>query len=77
MGFQRKTDMADGLKPLQTGVGVPAGMEMITTANTAMLQLRRLARMLNIDIRNMFNQLCRVSMLERVLDSPEELGQDF
>ena len=70
-------EMADGLKPLQTGVGVPAGMEMITTANTAMLQLRELARMLNIDIRNMFNQLCRVSMLERVLDSPEELGQDF
>ena len=32
---------------------------------------------LNVDIQNMFNSLCRVAMLEDVLDSPDSLGVDF
>jgi len=77
IAVQEKERMARALMPLQTGVGVAGGMSMGVQAIQAMLELDPNKRGLNIDIMNMFNALCRVSMLEDLLDSETLLGEDF
>ena len=43
----------------------------------AYLRLNRDNRGLSVDITNMFNDLCRVSFMEDLLESQELLGEDF
>ena len=43
----------------------------------AFLRLNHEHRGLSVDITNMFNDLCRVSFMEDLFESPELLGEDF
>ena len=42
-----------------------------------MLRLDRSKGLLNIDIQNMFNTLCRTALMEDIMDSKNLLGCDF
>ena len=72
-----KRDMQQAMAPIQTGVALPGGMAMGVYVVECMLRLDPGKAALNVDIQNMFNSLCRVAMLEDVLDSPDSLGVDF
>ena len=61
----------------QTGVGVAGGIMVGVTTMAAMTELDPSKFVLNEDIRNMFNELDRCSMMEDLLDSAELIGEDF
>jgi hypothetical protein len=63
--------------PVQTGVGVPGGLSMMTAFVEAMMRLDRGKKKLDVDITNMFNELCRVTLMEELLESEELVGVDF
>ena len=69
--------MRKGFMPMQTGVGVPGGQSMMTAFVEAMMRLDRGKRKLDVDIANMFNELCRVTLMEELLLSEELVGVDF
>ena len=75
--FASKARMRKALMPVQTGVGVPGGLSMMTAFVEAMMRLDRGKRKLDVDIANMFNELCRVTLMEELLGSEELLGVDF
>jgi hypothetical protein len=50
---------------------------MMTVMIEAFLRLDRAKRELDVDITNMFNELCRVTLMEDMLTSEERLGVDF
>ncbi len=47
--------------PMQTGVAVPGGQQMMTAFLEAFMRLDRGKRKLDVDIKDMFNEACRVS----------------
>ena len=69
--------MRKAFTPIQLGVGVPGGAQLLTALFEAFLRLNRDNRGLSVDITNMFNDLCRVSFMEDLLESQELLGEDF
>ena len=75
----KKAKMVAALAPLQVGIGVPGGAAVASAVVEAILRADTDKHMLNIDIRNMFNELCRVMMIEDILDTedPDFLGEDF
>ena len=74
---QSKARMRKAFTPIQLGVGVPGGAQLLTAVFEAFLRLNRDNRGLSVDITNMFNDLCRVSFMEDLLESQELLGEDF
>ena len=50
---------------------------MMTAFEEAMMRLDRGKRKLDVDITNMFNELCRVTLMEELLVSEELVGVDF
>ena len=78
MSFNDKERMARALMMCgQTGVAVADGLQMGVYMLEVMLRLDPNKGMLNVDIQNMFNTLCRVSLMEDIMDSEEILGVDF
>ena len=73
----KKAAMMRALAPLQVGIGVPGGSAVASAVVEAVLRADAEKHMLNVDIRNMFNELCRVTMMEDILDSEDFLGEDF
>ena len=73
----KKAKMVAALAPLQVGIGVPGGAAVASAVVEAILRADTEKHMLNIDIRNMFNELCRVTMMEDILESEDFLGEDF
>ena len=63
--------MRKAFTPIQLGVGVPGGAQLLTALFEAFLRLNRDNRGLSVDITNMFNDLCRVSFMEDLLESQE------
>jgi hypothetical protein len=61
----------------QVGVAVAGGLNAMVLEFEARLRQNLADRGLNIDIRNMFNELCRVIMQEKLLGSAEDLGVDL
>ena len=74
---ESRARMRKGFMPMQTGVGVPGGQSMMTAFVEAMMRLDRGKRKLDVDITNMFNELCRVTLMEELLVSEELVGVDF
>ena len=66
--FCSKAKYRRGFMPMQTGVGVPGGQQMMTAFMEAFLRLDRGKRKLDVDIENMFNALCRVATAEDLGD---------
>ena len=78
MAFNDKEKMARALMTSgQTGVAVPGGLQMGVYMLEVMLRLDRSKGLLNIDIQNMFNTLCRTALMEDIMDSKNLLGCDF
>jgi hypothetical protein len=75
--FHWKKKMALALAPMQTGVAIAGGAAMGVHMMEAMMRLDPSKGELNVDIQNMFNTLCRVSLLEDVITSEADLGIDF
>jgi hypothetical protein len=69
--------MVKAMAPIQTGVALPGGMAMGVYVVQTMMMLDPRKGALNVDIQNMFNNLCRIAMLEDVVDSEELVGVDF
>ena len=73
----KKAKMMKALAPLQVGIGVPGGAAVAAAVVEAVLRADTAKHALNVDIRNMFNELCRVTMMEDILESEDFLGEDF
>ena len=71
MCFHYKKRMKKALAPIQTGVAVAGGAAMGVYMLECMMRLDPAKAQLNVDIQNMFNTLCRVSLLNDVIDSEE------
>ena len=56
---------------------MPGGLQMGVYMLEVMLRLDRSKGLLNIDIQNMFNTLCRTALMEDIMDSKDLLGCDF
>ena len=56
------------MAPIQTGVALPGGMAMGVYVVQTMMLLDPDKGALDVDIQNMFNSLCRIAMLEDVVD---------
>ena len=70
MAFNDKERMARALLMCgQTGVAVPGGLQMGVYMLEVMLRLDKDKGLLNVDIQNMFNTLCRVALMEDIMDS--------
>ncbi len=63
--------------PVQTGVAVPGGQQMMTAFLEAFMRLDRGKRKLDVDIKNMFNEACRVSAAEDLVNSEQLIGEDL
>ena len=61
----------------QMGVAVEGGLNALVLDMECELRSNVSMRALSMDIRNMFNELCRVAMQEDLLDSLELLGVDL
>ena len=60
----QKPRMVAAMAPLQVGIGLPGGPEVASSVVEAFLRIHPDKHGLNVDIRNMHNELCRVNMLE-------------
>ena len=56
---------------------MPGGLQMGVYMLEVMLRLDRSKGLLNIDIQNMFDTLCRTALMEDIMDSKDLLGCDF
>ena len=54
----KKAKMMKALAPLQVGIGVPGGAAVAAAVVEAVLRADTAKHALNVDIRNMFNELC-------------------
>eukprot|EP01047_Picozoa_sp_COSAG01_P026465 COSAG01_NODE_1707_length_9427_cov_12.173027_6_plen_135_part_00 len=78
--FQQKEALNQAfLRPeyQQMGVAVPGGLTTMVLGVEADLRMELEKRSLALDIRNMFNELCRVSMEEDLVGSLESVGVDL
>tara|TARA_B110000495_G_scaffold104443_1_gene90257 strand:+ start:397 stop:3708 length:3312 start_codon:yes stop_codon:yes gene_type:complete len=77
MCFAEKANFAEAVAPVQTGVAIPGGLQMGVYMMDAAMRLDPAKGQLNVDIQNMFNTLCRVQMLEDVVNAKELMGVEF